>query len=133
MAEQMQIVGDNRSTAPSDTTNLDDRHPRREAGGDEGDGPSAPDPAGDADRGRRRGEPPPPPDDPGDDDAPKFTSVKISSREADKIVVPPCLIVRYLDDWMTQANANVLSACEDTSQEKWIALFATFYSFQTQS
>ena len=70
----------------------------------------------------RRGPGPDPTDgedlDGGDD--PEYTDVKISCREADKVVVPPFPTVTHLDSWMSQFLANVLSACADPNQEEWM-------------
>ena len=62
-----------------------------------------------------RGPGPDPPDgeDPDGGDDPEYTDVKISRREADKVVVPPFPTVTHLDSWMSQCLANVLSACAD--------------------
>ena len=62
-----------------------------------------------------RGPGPDPPDgeDPDGGDDPECTDVKISRREADKVVVPPFPTVTHLDSWMSQCLANVLSACAD--------------------
>eukprot|EP00439_Symbiodinium_sp_Y106_P053861 s1457_g7.t1 len=53
-------------------------------------------------------------------DDPEVTEVKISRREADKVVVPPFPTVTHLDNWMAQCVANVLSACADPNQEEWM-------------
>ena len=63
---------------------------------------------------------PPDKDDPDGGDDPEFTEVKISRREADKVVVPPFPMVTHLDNWMAQCVANVLSACADPNQEEWM-------------
>ena len=70
----------------------------------------------------RRGPGPGPPDgeDPDGGDDPEYTDVKISRREADKVVVPPFPTVTHLDSWMSQCLANVLSACADPNQEEWM-------------
>ena len=70
------------------------------------------------------GDPPdaPPPGDPDGRDDPEITGVKISRREADK-VVPPFPGVTHLDNWSnwrTQCYTNVLGACADPNQEDWI-------------
>ncbi|CAE7213888.1 unnamed protein product [Symbiodinium microadriaticum] len=80
-------------------------------GGSPGDGPR-----------RRRGDPDPGGggDDDDDHDDPEITDVKISRREADKVIVPPFPTVTHLDNWMAQCIANVLSACADPSQEEWM-------------
>ncbi|CAE7220807.1 unnamed protein product, partial [Symbiodinium microadriaticum] len=49
------------------------------------------------------------------------TEVKISRREADKIVVPPFPRVTHLDSWKSHCIANVLGACADPNHEEWIA------------
>ena len=69
-----------------------------------------------------RGPGPDPPDgeDPDGGDDPEYTDVKISRREADKVVVPPFPTVTHLDSWMSQCLANVLSACTDPNQEEWM-------------
>ena len=71
---------------------------------------------------RRRGPGHDPPDgeDPDGGDDPEYTDVKISRREADKVVVPPFPTVTHLDSWMSQCVANVLSACADPNQEEWM-------------
>ena len=70
----------------------------------------------------RRGPGPDPPDgeDPDGGDDPEYTDVKVSRREADKVVVPPFPTVTHLDSWMSQCLANVLSACADPNQEEWM-------------
>ena len=70
----------------------------------------------------RRGPGPDPPDgdDPDGGDDPEYTDVKISRREADKVVVPPFPTVTHLESWMSQCIANVLSACADPNQEEWM-------------
>ena len=80
---------------------------------DPGDGPS---------RRNRRGPgyDPPDGDDPDGGDDPEYTEVKISRREADKVVVPPFPTVTHLESWMSQCIANVLSACADPNQEEWM-------------
>ena len=59
-------------------------------------------------------------DHPDGGDDPEVTEVKISRREADKVVVPPFPMVTHLDNWMAQCMANVLSACADPNQEEWM-------------
>ena len=88
------------------------------------DPPSGPGDDGDDDvpsRGRGRGpDRPPDRDDPDGGEDPEVTEVKISHREADKIVVPSFPTVTHLDNWMAQCIANVLSACSDPNQKEWI-------------
>ena len=64
----------------------------------------------------------PPPDAPDDDGEPEVMEVKISRREADKVVVPPFPRVTHLDSWMSHCIANVLSACADPNHKCWISL-----------
>ena len=72
--------------------------------------------------GRRGGDPRgPPSEDPTDDGAHDVTEVKISRREADKVVVPPFPKVTHLDSWMSHCIANMLSACADPNHEEWIS------------
>ena len=72
--------------------------------------------------GRRGGDPPGPPSDgPTDGGAADVTEVKISRKEADKVVVPPFPKVTHLDSWMSHCIANMLSACADPSHEEWIS------------
>ena len=74
------------------------------------------------DHDHRDGDPPgpPPPGDPAGGDDPEITEVKISRRDADKVVVPPYPKVTHLDRWMAQCVVNVLSACADPNQEDWM-------------
>ena len=68
------------------------------------------------------GDPPGPPSDtPTDEGVADVTEVKISRREADKIIVPPFPKVTHLDSWMSYCIANVLGACADPNHEEWIA------------
>ncbi|CAE7475880.1 unnamed protein product, partial [Symbiodinium microadriaticum] len=72
--------------------------------------------------GRRGGDPPgPPSEDPTDDGVRDVTEVKISRREADKVIVPPFPKVTHLDGWMSHCVANVLSAFADPNHEEWIS------------
>ena len=72
--------------------------------------------------GRRGGDPPgPPSEDPTDDGVRDVTEVKISRREADKVIVPPFPKVTHLDGWMSHCIANVLSAFADPNHEEWIS------------
>ena len=68
------------------------------------------------------GDPPGPPSDiPTDEGVADVTEVKISRREADKVIVPPFPRVTHLDSWMSFCIANVLGACADPNHEEWIA------------
>ncbi|CAE7573004.1 unnamed protein product [Symbiodinium sp. KB8] len=68
-----------------------------------------------------KGDPPDPDDGENDDrDDPEVTEVRISRREADKVIVPPFPTITHLDNWMSQCIANVLSACADPNQEEWM-------------
>ncbi|CAE7416372.1 unnamed protein product, partial [Symbiodinium microadriaticum] len=68
-----------------------------------------------------KGDPPDPDDGENDDrDDPEVTEVRISRREADKVIVPPFPTITHLDNWMSQCVANVLSACADPNQEEWM-------------
>ena len=68
------------------------------------------------------GDPPGPPSDaPIDEDVADVTEVKISRREADKVIVPPFPKVTHLDSWMSHCIANVLGACADPNHEEWIS------------
>ena len=49
------------------------------------------------------------------------TEIKISRREADKVVVPPFPRVTHLDSWMSHCIGNMLSACADPNHEEWIS------------
>ena len=108
MAEDMQARKDEdedeEEEYEDDDEDVDDRNPNPApssgGGGSPGKGPSKP-----------RDDPPDP--DGGDDDDgrddPEITEVKISRREADKVVVPPFPTVTHLDNWMAQCIANVFS------------------------
>ena len=91
-------------------------------GGGPDPGPDDGSPGGSPSRRGRRGPGSDPPDgeDPDGGDDPEYTDVKISRREADKVVVPPFPTVTHLDSWMSQCLANVLSACADPNQEEWM-------------
>ena len=90
--------------------------PRAPGGGGGDDDPSS------KERKRRGGDPDPgPPDDIDEEGGHEVTSVKISRREADKVVVPPFPKVTHLDSWMANCTANVLGACADPDHEEWIA------------
>ncbi|CAE7949677.1 unnamed protein product [Symbiodinium sp. KB8] len=68
------------------------------------------------------GDPPGPPSvAPTDEGVADVTEVKISRREADKVMVPPFPRVTHLDNWMSHCIANVLGACADPNHEEWIA------------
>ena len=84
--------------------------------------PDDEDPGESPSRRGRRGPGPDPPggEDPDGGDDPEYTDVKISRREADKVVVPAFPTVTHLDSWMSQCLANVLSACADPNQEEWM-------------
>ena len=72
--------------------------------------------------GRRGGDPPgPQSEDPTDGGVHDVTEVKISRREADKVIVPPFPKVAHLDSWMSHCIANMLSACADPNHEEWIS------------
>ena len=72
--------------------------------------------------GPKGGDPPGPPSDvPTDEGVADVTEVKISRREADKVIVPPFPKVTHLDSWMSHCIANVLGACADPNHEEWIA------------
>ena len=79
--------------------------------------------SGNDDSRNHRGDPPDPDPDGGGDgdrDDPEVTEVRISRREADKVVVPSFPTITHLDNWMSQCIANVLSACADPNQEEWM-------------
>eukprot|EP00439_Symbiodinium_sp_Y106_P042331 s2065_g5.t1 len=123
MAENLQ--------APNDGNNEDEGEDHDDAGDlpaydNRGADPS-PDPDGGDDDGNPprktgKGPDPDPPDgdDPDGGDDPEVTEVKISRREADKVVVPSFPTVTHLDNWMAPCVANVLSACADPNQEEWM-------------
>ena len=58
----------------------------------------------------RPGDHPPNGGDPDGGSDPEITEVKISGREADKVIVPAYPTVTHLDNWMSQCIANVLIA-----------------------
>ena len=95
--------------------------------GPSGPGGGGPDGPGDGDDSKKpsshRGgpNPGPPCDAPTDEGAADVTEVKISRREADKVIVPPFPKVTHLDSWMSHCIANVLGACADPNHEEWIA------------
>ena len=106
--EDYDDVGD----PPAYDTRGADPSPDPDGGNDDGNPP----------RKRGKGADPDPPDgdDPDGGDDPEVTEVKISRREADKVVVPSFPTVTHLDNWMAQCIANVLSACADPNQEEWM-------------
>ena len=69
----------------------------------------------------------PPPGDPDGYGEHEVTEVKISRRDANKIIVPPFPKVTHLGSWMSGCIANVLSACADPNHEDWIWLVATSF------
>ena len=97
---------------PAYDTRGADPSPDPDGGNDDGNPPRKP--------GKGRDPDPPDGDDPDGGDDPEVTEVKISRREADKVVVPSFPTVTHLDNWMAQCIANVLSACADPNQEEWM-------------
>ena len=116
MAENLQTSGgDDAEEEEDDEQEEDDDDPSHDAHG--GRPPS---------RKNRKGPGHDPSDGVGPDggDDPEYTEVKISRREADKVVVPPFSTLTHLESWMSQCVANVLSACADPNQEesmKWLS------------
>ena len=116
MAENLQTPGDANVEEEEDEDDDHDEesfHDARDGGPDPE--PDDDDPGNSLSRRSRRGPGPGPPDgdDPDGGDDPEYTDVKISRREADKVVVPPFPTVTHLESWMSQCIANVLSACAD--------------------
>ena len=97
---------------PAYDTRGADPSPDPDGGNDDGNPPRKPGKGPDPD--------PPDGDDPDGGDDPGVTEVKISRREADKVVVPSFPTVTHLDNWMAQCIANVLSACADPNPEEWM-------------
>ena len=108
--------GEEEEVTPSESpTNLGPSGPGGGTGGDPHGSPSH-------SSGRRGGDPPgPPSEDPTDGGVNDVTEVKISRREADKVVVPPFPKVTHLDTWMSHCFANMLCACADPNHEEWIS------------
>ena len=96
-----------------------------------GNGPGGPQGPGDGDDPKKPpshhsvpkgGDPPGPPSvAPTDEGVADVTEVKISRREADKVIAPPFPRVTHLDSWMSHCIASVLGACADPNHEEWIA------------
>eukprot|EP00439_Symbiodinium_sp_Y106_P010288 s4268_g1.t1 len=105
MTENLQAAGGNDEGEEGE--NHDDGDDEQAHDVHDGDPPPEPDvddDGGDPPRKTRKGpdRDPPDGDDPDGGDDPEFTDVKISRREADKVVVPPFPTVTHLDSWMAQ-------------------------------
>ena len=123
MAENLQApAGAEAEEEEEDEGDHDDEGFHDAHGGGPDPGPDDGSPGGSPSKRGRRGPGSDPPDgeDPDGGDDPEYTDVKISRREADKVVVPPFPTVTHLDSWMSQCLANVLSACADPNQEEWM-------------
>ena len=121
MAENLQAPGDTDAEEEGDDEHDEDSFHDAHDGGHDPE-PDDDDPGDSPSKRSRRGPGPDPPDgdDPDGGDDPEYTDVKISRREADKVVVPPFPTVTHLESWMSQCIANVLSACADPNQEEWM-------------
>eukprot|EP00439_Symbiodinium_sp_Y106_P026012 s2644_g3.t1 len=126
--DEWKLMAENMQPKEEEDGGGDDEGDEAEEDHDAGEG-QTPDPPPHPDGGddggrppRERGKDPDPPD--GDDqdggEDPEVTEVKISRREADKVVVPSFPTVTHLDNWMSQCIANVLSAFADPNQEEWM-------------
>ena len=123
MAENLQAPADAEAEEEEeDEGDHDDEGSHDAHGGGPVPGPDDGSPGGSPSKRGRRGPGSDPPDgkDPDGGDDPEYTDVKISRREADKVVIPPFPTVTHLDSWMSQCLANVLSACTDPNQEEWM-------------
>ena len=121
MAENLQAPGDDDAEGEENDNHDDDTFHDVHDGGPDPE-PDDDDPGDSPSRRNRRGpgHDPPGGDDPDGGGDPEYTDVKISRREADKVVVPPFPTVTHLESWMSQCIANVLSAFADPNQENWI-------------
>ena len=121
MAENLQAPGDADAEEEGDDEHDENSFHDAHDGGHDPE-PDDDDPGDRPSKRNRRGPGPDPPDgdDPEGGDDPEYTDVKISRREADKVVVPPFPRVTHLESWMSQCIANVLSACADPKQEEWM-------------
>ena len=107
-------AGEEEVTPSESPTNLGPSGPGGGKGGDPHGSPSH-------SSGHRGGDPPgPPSEDPTDGGGNDVAEVKISRREADKVVVPP-FPVTHLASWMSHCIANMLSACADPNHEEWVS------------
>ena len=121
MAENLQAPGDDDAEGEENDNHDDDTFHDVHDGGPDPE-PDDDDPGDSPSRRNRRGpgHDPPGGDDPDGGGDPEYTDVKISRREADKVVVPPFPTVTHLESWMSQCIANVLSAFADPNQENWM-------------